>query len=203
VTGGIGSGKSLVCGVFERLGRVVLSADAIAHRITDTDPAVASEIRALLGDDVYRQDGTLDRKLAAARVFGNLLQVRRLNRIVHPRVFDAIEAEVNALPPERRRPYVIVEAALIYESGLDRSLDRIIVVDAPEVDRIHRVMTRDGGSEEDVRQRMAAQLPAAKKAGKADFVIYNDRNAVSIETKVRFLDGVLRSLGVEQQGPRG
>jgi dephospho-CoA kinase len=198
VTGGIGSGKSLVCGVFERLERTVVSADALAREITDTDPAVKAEVRALLGNDVYRTDGSLDRKLAATRVFADPLLVRKLNRIVHPRVFEALERRLAALPADRRRPYVVVEAALIYESGLDRTLDRVIVVDAPEEERIRRVAARDGVTEQDVRLRMAAQLAPAKKASKADFVIVNDRNAISLDDKVRFIDGLLRSLGVDR-----
>jgi dephospho-CoA kinase len=198
VTGGIGSGKSLVCGVFERLDRTVVSADALAREITDTDPAVKAEVRGLLGNDVYRTDGTLDRKLAASRVFADPLLVRRLNRIVHPRVFEALDRRLAALPADRRRPYVVVEAALIYESGLDRTLDRVIVVDAPEEERIRRVAARDGVTEHEVRLRMAAQLPTAKKTLKADFVIVNDRNAISLDDKVRFIDGLLRSLGVDR-----
>ena len=198
VTGGIGSGKSLVCGVFERLDRTVVSADALAREITDTDPAVKAEVRGLLGNDVYRTDGTLDRKLAASRVFADPLLVRRLNRIVHPRVFEALDRRLAALPADRRRPYVVVEAALIYESGLDRTLDRVIVVDAPEEERIRRVAARDGVTEHEVRLRMAAQLPPAKKTSKADFVIVNDRNTISLDAKVRFIDGLLRSLGVDR-----
>jgi dephospho-CoA kinase len=198
VTGGIGSGKSLVCGVFERLERTVVSADALAREITDTDPDVKAEVRALLGNDVYRTNGTLDRKLAASRVFADPLLVRKLNRIVHPRVFEALDRRLAALPADRRRPYVVVEAALIYESGLDRTMDRVIVVDAPEEERIRRVAARDGVTEQEIRLRMAAQLPPAKKTSKADFVIVNDRNAISLDDKVRFIDGLLRSLGVDR-----
>jgi len=202
VTGGIGSGKSLVCEAFARLGRTIISADRVAHEITDHDPAVRDEIRALLGTDVYRADGTLDRSMTAARVFGDRLMVQRLNRIVHPRVFAALHRTVDALPSAQRQPYVIIEAALIFESGFDRELDRVIVVDAPEEDRIRRVVARDGSSEEDVRRRIAAQMPSAKKTAKADFVILNEHNVVSIDEKVKFLDGVLRSLGLARPGAR-
>jgi dephospho-CoA kinase len=173
---------------------MVLSADTIAREIVETDPGVRLRIQKLLGDDVYRSDGTFDRSLVAGRVFRDKKLLLGLNGIVHPLVLTAIGQRTDALPFEKRRPYVIVEAALIYESGMDSSLDRVLVVDAPEETRIARVMARDGVSREDVERRIRVQTPASTIVSRADFVIVNDLNVMSLETKVGFLDTLLCTL---------
>ncbi len=194
VTGGIGSGKSLVCSLFERLGRPVLRADIIAQEISDADPVVRRRVAELLGPPAYPGGGTMDRKFVASRVFANHALLKKLNAIVHPPVIDVITRAAEGLPAAQRHPYVIVEAALIYESGMDDLLDRVIVVDAEEETRIRRVMERDGITRDAVLLRIAAQLPAAKKVARADFVIRNDSDAAAMDGKVRFLDTILKAM---------
>lgn len=194
VTGGIGSGKSFVCSLFEHLGRTLLKADALAREITDTDPDVRREISHLLGRAAYPHDGPMDRKYVAEKVFSDHGLLRALDGIVHARVMAEIERISAGLPSAQRRPYVLVEAALIYESGMDEMLDQVIVVDAGEETRINRVMARDGVDRGAVLLRMAAQLPAARKVALADFVIANEKNSVSLNEKVRFLDTLLSAM---------
>ncbi len=194
VTGGIGSGKTLVCSLFAHLGRTVLHADSVAQEIANTNPDVRREITKLLGPGAYRGDGPMERTYVADRVFADHALLRTLNGIVHPRVIAEIEKRVSALPQGQRRPYVLVEAALIYESGMDERLDQVIVVDAEEETRVRRVTERDGVGRDAVLLRMAAQLPAARKAALADFVIRNEENAVALEEKVRFVDTLLSAM---------
>ena len=194
VTGGIGSGKSLVCSLFERLGRTVIEADVVAQEIADTNPDVRREITGLLGAGAYRDDGSMERKFVADRVFADHALLRALNGIVHPRVIAEIEKRVTALPQGQRRPYVLVEAALIYESGMDELLDQVIVVDADEETRVRRVMERDRVGRDAVLRRMTAQLPAAKKVARADFVIRNEDNTVAVQEKVHFIDTLLSAM---------
>ncbi len=194
VTGGIGSGKSLVCSVFEHLGRTVLHADLVAQEISSTNPVVRREITKLLGAGAYRGDGPMERAYVAGRVFADHALLRALNGIIHPRVIAEIEKRVLALTQGQRRPYVLVEAALIYESGMDKLLDQVIVVDADEETRVRRVTERDGVGRDAVLLRMAAQLPAARKAALADFVIRNEENAVALQEKVQFIDTLLRAM---------
>jgi dephospho-CoA kinase len=194
VTGGIGSGKSTVCRAFERLGRVVISADEIARSLTETDARLREEIRAVFGPEVFRTDGSLDRGGLARIAFSSPAATGRLNTIVHPRVFEEIDRSLDGIALDRKKPYVVIEAALIYESGMDERLDRVVVVDAPEAVRIGRVVARDGLTANEVRQRIRAQWPAAEKIRLADMVIVNDRNAVALDTKVRFVDTLLAAL---------
>jgi len=191
VTGGIGSGKSTVCEAFRRLGRTVISADELAHTITDTDQTAKTRIRRLLGAGAYLPAGDLDRRRVAAQVFGDARLRRGLDAIVHPLVFAAIDHLLTTLPSESRQPYVVIEAALIYESGLDRKLDRVIVVDAAPEIRLERVMERDSCSREDVLKRMASQAPPRSHSARADFVLNNDGSRDSLEARVGFLDRLL------------
>jgi dephospho-CoA kinase len=201
ITGGIGGGKSAVCAGFEQLGRVVLSADALAREIMDRDPPVKKKITHLLGDGAYTGEGILDRRLVASRVFSEPNVKKRLDAIVHPVVFQEIDKRIAGLKPEARRPYLIIEAALIYESGLDRSLDYIIVVQAEEETRIRRVMLRDKCTREDVVRRIAAQMSPDEKARKADFVIRNDSDTPNIVSKIQFIDTLLKQMAVGPAPP--
>lgn len=194
LTGGIGSGKSTVAKAFEKLGRLVLSADEIAHALTANDAAVREAIMATFGKEMYPGGGALDRRRLAVAAFCDRRRAAELNAIVHPRVFEEIDKRLAAERIERLMPYVVIEAALIFESNVDEILDRVVVVDAPEEERIRRVVQRDGSSEDAVHARMALQIAPAEAKGLADFVIVNDRNTVSLDEKVRFVDLLLRSI---------
>lgn len=194
VTGGIGSGKTVVCNLFARLGRTVLSADAIARTLTDTSPDIKASIRQAFGDEVFLPNGLVDRKALAARVFKNRSHLRTLNTIIHPHVFRSIEETLSQLPAEQKKPYVIIEAALIFESGMDKGLDFVVVVSADEKLRIDRVMKRDGVAREEVLARMQAQMDVEEALRRADFVLTNDGAEADLEKSVRFLDTLLRKL---------
>ncbi len=192
VTGGIGSGKSILCDAFAALGRLVVSADLLARDLTNGDRGILEEISAAFGKSLVTPPGALDRKALAAIVFHDRKARERLNAIIHPRVFRALAERLAEEPPERLQPYAIIEAALIYESGM--GLDYIIVVDAPEEERIRRVMARDGSSREDVQARIASQIPAEEKRKRADFVVENSGPTSGLGAQAAFLDTLLRSL---------
>lgn len=194
VTGGIGSGKSLVCRVFASLGRTVLSADEIARTLTAERSEIKSSIKHVFGEKVFLPDGTLDRKALAAVVFTNAALRKKLDAIIHPHVFAALDQEIENLPDAKRTPYLIIEAALIFESGMDRTLDYVVVVDAEEESRISRVMNRDGVTRREVLARIESQMAAAKKRKLADFVIENDGSEEELAERVRFLDRLLAQL---------
>ncbi len=195
ITGGIGSGKSTVCKFFTKLGRTVISADEIARELTDMDESVKKEVRKVFGSDSYTKAGKLDRKQVANLVFNNDHLRKRLNRIVHPRVFQTIDHRLEMLSKKASQPYVLIEAALIFETRMEQRLDHTIVVDASEETRIKRVMDRDHCLREDVLQRMKVQLPTARLATKADFVIQNNNGVEELRSKVEFINVLLTRLG--------
>jgi dephospho-CoA kinase len=185
VTGGIGSGKSTVCALFAQLGVTVYSADDIAREIVDSQPHVRTAIIQLLGPESYQTDGTLHRPYVASRIFARPSLQRRLNAIVHPEVERELDRRIRQY--NGRIPFVMVEAALIYEAGLDRMLDAVIVVDASESVRIRRVVARDHLKAEEVRRRMNVQWSQQKKIQRADYLIRNNGSLVELATNVKFL----------------
>lgn len=169
VTGGIGSGKSTVCRVFSVLGIPVFSSDDEAKRLLDGDPATKQRLREVFGDAVFT-GGKPDRKALAARVFNDAEALQRLNAIVHPAVREAFARWAR----RQNAPYVINEAAILVETGAYRTMDHLVVVTAPEQERVRRVMLRDGGTEAAVRARMRNQADEAALVAVAGSVIVND-----------------------------
>lgn len=190
VTGGIGSGKSTVCEVFTRLGAPVFSADQSAKDIADTDPAARKEIIALLGPSSYTAADTLDRALVASKVFAHPELLQRLNEILHPRVFEKIDEWRETI----HAPYALVEAALIFESGLDEVLDYTLVVMADDQIRIERTMQRGGMTRDQVLGRMMQQMPNDELKKHGDFFIVNEGTVDDLQSKVRFYHTLFSSL---------
>ena len=186
VTGGIGSGKTLACRAFERAGVPVLYADDIAKRLSATNLSVRRELTQLLGRRAYRRDGTLDRVYVASQIFSRAPLQKRVNAIIHPRVRREIRRRAARLARAGHR-LVIVEAALIFESGTDQVLDYVIVVDAPRAERIRRVVRRDKVSRAHAERRMRAQWDTRTKRRLADVVIDNSGSASDLRRAVKLL----------------
>ena len=132
ITGGIGSGKSTVCNLFAGLGRTVLSADDIARQLTDNSAQIKSSIRKTFGEKVFLPNGVLDRQALAAIVFENHSLRAKLDALIHPHVFAALDEAIDRLSLSDKSSYLLIEAALIYESGMDEKLDYVVVVHADE-----------------------------------------------------------------------
>lgn len=186
VTGGIGSGKSAACAIFEDLGARVVYADAEAKRLMHEHPELRAAIADAFGAESYDASGALNRPYLANRVFGDEAQLAKLNALVHPRVREAFFELRDAAEAEGYDLFVY-EAALIYESGADRVLDYVAVVDAPLETRIERVMARDGVPREAVLARMQHQMPADELRRRADFVIENDGDLAHLRAQVQTL----------------
>lgn len=177
VTGGIGSGKSLVGSVFSSLGIPLFHSDQEGRRLLREDESVKSKVLALFGEDVKDAEGKLDRAKIAARVFNHPMQLEALNNIIHPAVQQSFTEWVRL---HQEVPYVIKETAILFESGTQATCDKIIVVVAPLEIRIQRVMERDRLSREQVRERVQHQWSDEERIKNADFVIHNDGNTLII-----------------------
>lgn len=188
VTGGIGSGKSIVCRIFSMLGAPVYDSDARARELMCRDAALAAEITAAFGGEAYR-DGRPDRQWLASRVFGDRRALARLNGIVHPAVMRDFGMWARRFTDA---PYVIMESAIIFENDLEKELDRVIAVSAPEEVRIGRTVERDGTSREKVLARMSNQLDNGERGRRADFTIVNDGRQ-SVWEQVLSLDKKFRN----------
>ena len=170
VTGGIGSGKTLVCDVFRALRVPVYEADRQARRLMEEDPALRKHLVELIGKEAY-VEGKLNRSHIASKVFEDPETLRALNNMVHPAVHQDFQRWCLKQTSAR---YVIEEAAVLYESGGDRFMDAVVLVYAPEELRMERVMKRDGVSGRQVQNRMKHQIPDEQKRKWADHIIFNE-----------------------------
>ena len=172
ITGGIGAGKTLVCRVFRILGIPVYNADDRARWLMTHHSGLVEEVTSRFGKDAYLPGGSLNRSYLAQKVFADPTQVAALNRLVHPKVADDFTSWVGQ---QVDVPYLLKEAALLFESGSYKSLDYIITVSAPEALRIQRVIERDPQrNEQQIRAIMERQFSEEERLAKADHVIYND-----------------------------
>lgn len=177
ITGGIGSGKTTVCKIFEVLGIPVFYADSVAKSVMNTDEILISGVRNAFGQATYSETGVLDRKYLADIVFKDQKELEKLNNLVHPAVFRAFDTWVTG---HKNFPYIIKEAALLFESESYKLCDYSVLVVSPQKLRMQRVMQRDAISQVDVQLRMDKQFTDAKKEAMADFFINNDEKELLI-----------------------
>lgn len=177
ITGGIGSGKSTVCRVFRILGVPVFEADMVAKKLYDSNSEVKAGLIRLFGEHIYTPGGLLDRKKLASLIFANEIHLAKVNELVHPVVRKEFE---NWLKNHKKAPYIIHEAAILFESGFYKMMDFTLLVTAPENERIARVMARDGLTEKMVRERMQKQWSEEKKQKLAGRVLANDNKNLII-----------------------
>lgn len=171
LTGGIGSGKTTIAKLFGLLGVPCYFADDAGKWLLNHDPAVIEKMKELFSSDIYDHDGRLKTHEVASHVFSNKEILEKLNAIVHPAVGRHY---LSWLKDYENSPYVIKEAAILFESGAFQSMDQVIVVSAPEEIRINRVLKRDSSNKEDVKARMKNQWTESERLDHADFVILND-----------------------------
>ena len=188
ITGGIGSGKSYVCRLLEQRGYAVYDCDSAAKQLIRSSPFIRRRLTALIGPETYFKESgeyILNKKAVAEFLLKSEDNARAIDRIVHPAVFrDFIESGMEWM-----------ESAIIYESGIQRLVDRVIVVTAPEELRIQRVMARDEISREKVLEWMSRQLPQEEVRQRADFEIVND----GLADLNRQLDDIIKEISNNQQ----
>ena len=172
ITGGIGSGKTIVCRIFALLGVPVYDSDFRAKWVMQHDPWLRQELIKAFGESTYTTTGHLNRPYLANLVFKQPAKLTHLNSLVHPRVKDDFTTWVNN---HQNQPYILKEAALMYESNAYKQVQKVITVSAPLAVRLARVLQRDPHRQAaDVQAIIDKQLPEAERQQRADFIIYND-----------------------------
>lgn len=172
ITGGIGSGKTTICKIFEVLGIPVFYADKVARQIMVEDAVLVEAVKLTFGEESYFNNGALNNKHIAAIVFNKAAELEKLNALVHPAVFRAFDSWIEQVP--QHIPYVLKEAALLFESGSYKMCDQSILVIAPEALKLKRVTERDGITDDQVRARMDKQFTDEEKRLMADHIIHNN-----------------------------
>lgn len=190
ITGGIGAGKSTVCKVFAALGIPVYDADSRAKLVLVEDSVLREEIKRYFGEQAYLEDGSLNRSWLAAQVFDKPEQLKMLNGLVHPRV----RLDFEQWYAHQQAPYILKEAALLFESGAYKALDAIITVTAPEVLRLRRTLMRDTArSRSQVEAIMHRQLPEEERVSRAQFRLINDEHSLVLPQVLRLHRQFLRA----------
>jgi dephospho-CoA kinase len=191
ITGGIGSGKTTVCNIFDVLGVPVFHADEVARVLQDMDADIRSGMIDLFGEAIYFANGKLDRKKVAALIFNNPALKNKVNLLVHPKVKKNF---LDWTAKNQSEDYILYEAAILFETGSYSGFDYNILVTASEQVRIDRVVKRDHTNEEAVLDRIRNQMSDEEKIPLADFIIENNEKQLIIPQIVH-LDKIFRNNG--------
>lgn len=187
LTGGIASGKSLAARVLRDQGACLIDADRIVHELLKPDQQAWQEVRDYFGMGILLPDRSIDRRKLGEVVFHDPEKRVWLNSCLHPRVFDAYTAQVRNLRNRPRDTIIVLDAALLIETGYHRNMDRIIVVYAEPEQQLERLILRDGFTEAEALARIRSQMPLAEKRGYADYVIDNTGPREHTEQQVKEL----------------
>ncbi len=171
ITGGMGSGKSTVCNIFRNLGVPVFTSDEVGRDVLNTNEEIKEKVIKEFGKDMYQVNGKLDRARMASLVFSDPVALEKLTSLVHPKVQDQFN---KWLANHEGRPYVVKEAAVLFESGMYHDLDKVITVFAPKEVRVERVIHRDQTIKEEVLKRMRFQYTDEERNRLADYIIMNE-----------------------------
>lgn len=188
VTGGIGSGKSLVCSIFSAMGYPIFNADYEARLVIENDANTIDKVKALFGEDIYINK-QLNRAKVGEMVFANPILLEKLNSIVHPPVIDRFFSWVEE---NKQHRLVVMEAAILFESGTDKGVDKIISVIAPKEIRIKRIMERDGLSQDLISDRMSRQLPQDELIKRSNYIIENDGVKLIVPQVIKILNDLVK-----------
>ena len=193
LTGGIATGKSTVARTFRQCGAVVIDADELARQVVQPGKPAWREIVQAFGTTILNEDRTLNRQALGAIVFGNRAKLRRLERIVHPRVAREQARLTREAARNDPQAVVIYDVPLLFEAGADQRVDKIIVVTADRETQIARLKKRNGLSRTEALRRINSQMPLAQKRARADFVIKSPLTPAARRQQVRTILLALRS----------
>lgn len=189
ITGGIGSGKTFVSNLLKNRGIPIYNSDDEAKRLMHTDEGIRQDLVSLLGEDAYI-DGALNKSLVASYLFVDSRNADRINAIVHPRV----KADFHRwLMAHQEEEIAGLECAILYEAGFEDTVDKVVMIYAPEALRVERAMKRDNVTEKQIRARIAAQLPDEEKLRRADYVVHTD-GSLPLEDQLSALISELKAL---------
>ena len=189
VTGGIGSGKSTACKVFNILGVPVFMTDIEARLLMDSSPEIKEKLNSITGLDLYKT-GILDRELLAGIIFANKNLLEKVNHLVHPLVFEHFKHWVD----QQKSLYVIMESAILFESGASKIVNKIASVIAPIDERIERVTLRNKMTNKQVRDRIKNQMSDEERIKLSDYVIYNSDKDFIIPAIIKIHNEILKSI---------
>ncbi|MDR3180875.1 MAG: dephospho-CoA kinase [Prevotellaceae bacterium] len=189
LSGGMGSGKTVVSRIFHALGVPVFYADAVTKELYDTHEELRQTLTGLLGESIY-QNGCLQRKRMASLIFSDENLLQKVNALIHPLVLQRFCQWAQ----QQQTPYVVQEAAILFESGANEKMNYTIAVTAPEALRIARIMQRDNLTEQEIKDRLQWQWPDEKRNAKAGFIIVNDDKQPLLPQVLTIHENILKNI---------
>lgn len=196
ITGGIGTGKSTVLKLFEGLGAEALSADEIAKDVLKRGNVAFDEVVRRFGNAIVDKNGEIDRPILARRIFSDPESRKDLDAIMHQRIISEVEKHIKLFRETRKAPgsVLAVEVPLLIECGMERKVDKVLVVAAEQGTQVSRLTSRSGISEAEALERISAQMPLQSKIARADIVIWNDGSLENLKREVESIWSEIRLL---------
>ena len=198
ITGGMGSGKTLAAAIFHEFGAYILDADIICRKLVEPGQPALKEISESFGETIINEYGNLDRKKLAQVIFCDSKKKKELENILHPRVFEFEKLEYENICQKDPKALVIIDAALLIESGNYIRMDKVIVINTDRNTRIERVIARSSWERDEVVARIDNQMPIKEKMKYADFVLDNFSDKISLRKKVKDLYEKLSFMAAEK-----
>lgn len=193
LTGGISSGKSFISEYLQELGAVVIDADKLARKMVEPGSPALQEIREYFGNEVFKENGGLDRKRLAAIIFNSNTKKEKLNSIIHPRVMQETKRLIEEYKAKKASPAIVIDAPLLIEAGMCDLTDEVWVVAVDEEIQIQRLMKRDNISKQEAESRLKMQMPLKEKLKYADRII--DNNGLKEDT-LRYVNSLWKEIVV-------
>ncbi|MFY9175929.1 MAG: dephospho-CoA kinase [Caldicoprobacterales bacterium] len=187
LTGGIATGKSQVSSILSQLGAIIIDADKVAREIVQKGLPAWQQIRDEFGEEYLLPNGEINRKKLGELVFSHPGALAKLNNITHPAIKARIEDQINHLKAQGYKGLVVVDAALLLETGWETMVDQVWVVDVSMEKRIERLMARDGLTRDQALSRINSQMSQQERIAKADIIIYNNSDINSLKEQVQRL----------------
>ena len=201
LTGGVASGKTAVSQVLREEGATILDADLIARELVEPHQPAWEELRRAFGDEVLNPDGSVQRKKLAAQIFSHPEKREVLNAILHPRIRDEINARLRVIREKDPGAIVVIDAALLVESGDYQGMDGVIVVSASETQQVERLREREGLDEDAARQILASQTSVEERLRVADFVIRNEGSLEDTRRRAKEVFQALKKMALRNGNP--
>jgi dephospho-CoA kinase len=198
LTGGVASGKSTISNILREEGAYLIDADQIARDLVRPYTPTWHELIKTFGEEILQPDGTIHRKKLAAIVFSSSEKRSLLNRILHPRIKEETQRRLKEIGQKDPEAVVVIDAALLVETGDYREMDRVIVVYSTKAQQIERLRERDRASEEEAQRIVSAQMPPEEKLNVADFVIRNERSLEETRQKTQEVFRELKRLALQK-----
>jgi dephospho-CoA kinase len=191
LTGGVASGKTTVSRILQQEGAYLIDADLIARELVQPQTPTWSELIRVFGREILEKDESINRKALADRVFSNPQKRGQLEKILHPQISREIDRRIEEIRKKDPEAVVVVDAALLVETGAHRRMDKLIVVTATEAQQVERLGRRAGAAPQEAREILSAQMPLAEKLKVADFII---RNEGALEETIRRAKEIFQDL---------